>query len=164
MEETELKFCPECGCDVFAIKQILLSGPHYSSFRCPDCNKFLGFGKKPVNEGKRGKNKHSPKSLGIDHCQMCLRPSDRLGTRGVLEAHHVQEIQEDGPDIPGNIWVVCTSCHQLIHHQRTYLNRHLSNYYSAKELQDDMEKYNIPAETQAVMRRLFDKYDYPSEA
>jgi len=148
-------YCSDCSVDVDPVETILTEGPHYSKLSCPACGKYLAFGKKPANEGKRGKNKHTPESLGISHCEMCKRPGDRLGSRGVLEVHHVAEVQDGGADIPDNIWVVCTSCHKLIHHQRTYINQHLAHLYTAKQLQAEMTEYNVPADTQAIMKRIF---------
>ncbi len=159
MDDLPTRFCSTCEKDVVVVETVLTSGPHYSKQQCPQCGRFLAFGKKPENEGKRGKNKHTPESLGISHCQMCGREKGRLGSRGVLEAHHIDEIHDGGSDTPENIWVVCTSCHKLIHHQRTYLNQHLSGLYTVEELQVDMDKYRIPSDTQAIMRRLFDKHE-----
>ena len=155
MDEPVRRYCGECGADVEVVEKILGEGPHYSKIECAECGKYLAFGKKPANEGKRGKNKHTPESLSISHCQMCQRDENRLGSRGVLEVHHVEEIQDGGADIPENIWVICTSCHKLIHHQRTYLNQHLAGLYTAKQLQAEMTGHNISAETQAFMRRIF---------
>lgn len=155
MEERKKMYCNACKDDVETIEKQLFEGPHYSKHACVVCGKHLGFGKKPENDNKRAKNKYTAEGLEISYCQMCLRPKNRLGSRGVLQVHHVIEIQDSGEDVPANIWVLCTSCHSLLHHQRQYLNRHLSSLYSVKNLQEDMDKYKIPADTQAIMKRIF---------
>jgi 5-methylcytosine-specific restriction endonuclease McrA len=151
------RYCNSCGEKVETIETLKEEGPHYSFHTCVACGRHLGFGKKPENESKRPKNNFTAEDLKISFCQMCLRPKDRLGSRGVLEVHHVIEIQANGPDIPENIWVVCTSCHRLIHHQRKYLNEHLSNCYNLASLQADMDRHNVPLETQEIMKRIFIK-------
>ena len=153
----EKKHCNHCQKDVGTVLQVLSEGTHYGRLNCEECGRYVSFVKKPNNEGKRGRNKYTPEDLKINHCQLCLRPGHRLGSRGVLDVHHVIEIQDGGDDTKENIWVVCTSCHRLIHHQRTYLNSHLKAHYSKAELERDMKTFNIPFETKEVMRRLFDK-------
>lgn len=163
MNTQEKRHCKSCARDVLANIEVLPSGMHYSKYTCSECGRFICFGKKPENANKRGPNKHLPDDLGIHYCQMCMRHRDRLGTRGVLESHHIVEIQNGGEDTPQNIWVVCTSCHKLIHHQRTYLNDHLSNTYSYRELQADMDKHRVPRETQEIMKRIFTKQEALNE-
>jgi predicted RNA-binding Zn-ribbon protein involved in translation (DUF1610 family) len=153
----EKRYCNSCENEVSTMAKILSTGPHYSQYNCLDCGKFLGYGKKPGNENKRAKNKYTAEALGIDFCQMCLRKTNKLGSRGVLEVHHVEEINRDGADTPENIWVICTSCHKLIHHQRTYLNDHLKGLYTIVDLLRDMSANNVPADTQQLMIRIFKK-------
>ena len=102
---------------------------HGYALYCPSCGIFLAWGgrKKQIkSEGVRSfSTQWTPSRLGIDACQVCLRDKFRLGS-GQLHSHHVVAIKDGGKDEPGNIWVVCTSCHRLIHHQRTYVNDHLS--------------------------------------
>lgn len=116
--------CKTCRVKVSPLVTPRPDTPHAAELRCPLCEGFHSWLPKPKNEGKRPKNKHTPGSLGIEYCQMCMRPKSRLGTHEVLVSHHVEEIQNGGPDEPENIWVVCQVCHALIHHQRTYLNQH----------------------------------------
>ena len=99
-------------------------GKHYAKETCEECGRFVKWLPKPKNEGKRPKNKHTAASLEINYCQMCCRHRSKLGNGGSLEVHHVEEISSGGGDIPENIWVVCTSCHRMIHHFRVYLNDH----------------------------------------
>lgn len=154
----ETRYCGRCQKEVTAPVQILSSGVHYGQIVCPQCGKHLGFVKKPENIEKRAKNKHTAESLKITFCQLCLRPLKRLGTRGVLEVHHVIEIKDGGIDTRENIWVVCTSCHKLIHHQRTYLNNHLMGMYSLSDLKHDMRKDGVSPTMQKAMISLFSKY------
>ena len=116
--------CPKCLHSVVPIVSVLEKGVHYAEKRCPICNAHLGYLPKPKNLNKRPKNKYTAASLEIEACQLCLRHRDMLGRRGVLEIHHVNEIQVGGEDTVENIWVLCTSCHSLVHHQRTYLFDH----------------------------------------
>lgn len=129
----EIKFCKKCECETQHIEHPRPDTPHGNELRCSECNSFWGWQKKPKNNGKRPANKYLPADLGIDHCQMCMRPKKRLMTNEVLISHHVHEIGKGGPDIPENIWVVCSSCHHLIHHQRTYLNEHYASLWDRYE-------------------------------
>ena len=128
--------CPGCGKVAEPIIKECGSGPHYAEERCPYCKKFFGYTPKPKNKEKRKKNKHTPESLSISHCQMCMRKKDSLGRYGTLAAHHIIEVASPtfGPDTPENIWVVCTSCHSLIHHQRTYLHNHFKDTGPSEEV------------------------------
>lgn len=155
----ETRYCERCQRDVETVLEILSQGNHYAKLNCAECGKYLAFAKKPENKGKRGKNKYSPKDLGVDCCQMCLRHGSRLGRRGALEVHHVVEINAGGEDLPSNLWVVCTACHKLIHHQRVYLNSHLKGMYSINELRGDMEKYAVPKESRAILERIFNNHE-----
>lgn len=147
--------CRACGTEGTLSEELCEAGPHYSKIKCLSCGAFCGWGKIPKNDGKRQSNKHSPKDLGVDFCQMCLRDKNRLGTRGVLHSHHVHEIQDGGPDVPQNIWVLCTSCHSIVHHQRVYINDHFKNTFSINQLREDFEKNKIPKETRDILERIF---------
>lgn len=150
-----MKYCSRCDRETETKVVMLEKGKHYAKEVCVHCGRFHLFLKKPENMAKRGKNKFSPEDLGIDFCQMCLRPGDRLGDRGVLEVHHVEEIQSGGEDTKENIWVACTSCHRLVHHQRTYLNEHTRKYISEKELLAYAEKEGLSAANKEMVIRLF---------
>lgn len=109
---------------------------HGYALYCPQCNMFWGWsGRKKVMHDEDGNRKFStqwpPKRIGIDFCQSCLRTEDQLGDGECLESHHIIEIKDGGEDNPQNIWVVCTACHKMIHHRRTYLYRHLRKFYDA---------------------------------
>lgn len=117
-------FCKACDAETQHTFKPRPDTPHDGEYRCNDCGKFWGWKPKEKNSVKRPPNKHTPESLCIDHCQLCMRSKKRLVTNETLAVHHVKEIQHGGPDLPENIWVLCTSCHALVHHQRTYLNEH----------------------------------------
>lgn len=63
-----------------------------------------------------------PLDLWIDICQMCLLAYDHLGYSEVLETHHIDDNPQNNDRL--NLFVACTSCHKLIHHQRTYRYTH----------------------------------------
>lgn len=94
--------------------------PHAGEIKCAVCGRFLGWKKKEKNEGKRAKQVHSPESLQIDFCQVCLLPKQHLGVNETLDIHHIDDDPENNDRL--NILVACTACHKLIHHQRTYRN------------------------------------------
>lgn len=109
----------------------LSSGPHSEKAICPHCGKYLFFVAKPKNEHKkviRGCGKAlKPSDLDITNCQLCMRTTDMLGTRGILVCHHVIEMQNGGLDEKENIWVLCSYCHSMVHHARTYLFSHFAH-------------------------------------
>jgi hypothetical protein len=151
--------CKHCDIDREPIVVPLETGPHYSKLMCVNCGAHMGFGKKPGNEGKRAKNKYTPESLEKDFCEVCMRPGKRLEGRTVLEIHHVKEIGKGGDDVPENIWVVCSSCHRLIHHQRVYLNEHNKGLYAKADLLKDIDRYGITGEIEAKLKQLYDKWE-----
>jgi hypothetical protein len=73
---------------------------------------------------------------------MCQRRKDFLGKGERLEIHHVIQIDQGGDDTPDNIWILCTACHRIVHHQRTYLYEHQKKFMDSYEaLQRFKEKY-----------------------
>lgn len=140
MTATDYVLCKRCKIEVTPNFKPRPDTPHAGELRCPVCDCHLKWQPKPQNENKRDRNKHTPASLGIDFCQLCMRPKDRLGKHEVLLPHHIIEVQYGGIDDPENIWVVCSACHALIHHQRTYLNSHTAQvwekYESVKKIID----------------------------
>lgn len=147
--------CKRCGCIGHFQGVLLEDGPHHGKYVCKECGTFAGWMPKPTNETKRKKNKYSADDLGINYCQMCLRPKSRLGSRETLEPHHIKEIQHGGDDIPENIWVVCSYCHKVIHQRRIYLNDHYKGYVTPGEFEALMEKDNVPESVRESMRKLF---------
>lgn len=116
-------FCKNCGKVEYYLKP-RPDTPHEAEIKCTECHSFLGWKKKEKNEGKRPANIHSPESLGIELCQLCLLPKQHLGTHETLDIHHIDDEPEN--NLRENILVVCTSCHKLIHHQRTYRNHQVT--------------------------------------
>ena len=149
------RHCNHCNMQVDTVVEVLSSGPHYGKENCVVCGRFTAFTKKPENSNKRDNSKYKPIDLGFSYCQICQRDHDRLGSRGVLEVHHVIEVQHGGEDAQTNIWIICTSCHKLVHHQRRYLKSHMKGYFSYANLQKQFEKDNVPPSLQRQMARIF---------
>ncbi len=149
------KYCNHCQMAMHAVIRNLFHSPHFAKETCNNCGRFVGFAKNPKNQGKRSKGKHTYSSRSISRCRMCLRPATRLGNCCVLEIHHIMEIQNGGEDTPQNLWVVCSSCDRLIHHQCTYPDAQLQCYYSIQDLQIDMEKDHVPKGVQAQLKLIY---------
>jgi len=151
----KILFCKACDAERQHVLTDRPDTPHGGGeWRCHDCGRHHSWAKKEKNEGKREKNKHTPESLEIDFCQMCGRKRNRLVTNETLEVHHVHEIAKGGPDTPENIWVLCTSCHSLVHHQRTYLNYHHAALWERYEkIKQHLWKVD-PVEYQAVLAEI----------
>ena len=121
--------CRFCGEKSFVPKLILRPDtPHYAQVFCPFCGRNIDWMGKPKNHEKRQKNKYTPEILGIDFCQICLRPRAMLGKNETLDVHHIHEIHDGGLDTEKNIIVVCTYCHKDIHQKRQYLYHNFKNY------------------------------------
>jgi 5-methylcytosine-specific restriction endonuclease McrA len=122
--------CMGCGGGFDIFKEISGDfGEHHAKGVCPYCDRFIKWIPKPKNEDKRKKSKFNPEKLNKCYCELCLRPSEYLGKHGQLEIHHIKEIHDKGEDEKINIWVLCSHCHSLVHHIRTYLNKHLKEIY-----------------------------------
>lgn len=153
-------FCKRCNDEVDGIVKPRPDTPHAAEVRCGNCGAFIQWLKKEVNKDKRPKNRLLPRDLGIDYCQMCRRHEARLGKHEVLHSHHVIEIQEGGPDIRDNIWVLCTPCHLVVHHQRTYLNDHFNHLWEIFEAEKarikemDLAPWEEQEEVLGVARQL----------
>ena len=152
-------YCSRCGDNQETFVTLLPEGKHYAKRNCCRCGGYIAFVKKPENEKKRSKNKFTASDMGIDFCQLCLRQITRLGDRGVLEVHHVEEIHNGGEDTKDNAWVVCSSCHRLIHHQRTYLNEHTKNMVSEKDILAMADEHNVTGEIREALLRVFRKHE-----
>ena len=57
-------------------------------------------------------------------CELCQRWGSVLPGPEVLEAHHVTAVEDSGNDTRSNVWILCTPCHRLVHHLRTYLGHY----------------------------------------
>jgi hypothetical protein len=56
------------------------------------------------------------KYLYQDRCQVCGHKIDLGHGQFYSETHHIQPRSEGGPDVPGNMIVVCRNCHILFDH------------------------------------------------
>lgn len=126
------KICRRCNKKVNAlVEEMPSTSIHYGKTLCPICNSFIDWVKKPENDDQRGKSsKYKIEQIGINHCELCGREKEKLGMRETLEIHHKTPIEEDGEDTKENILILCTPCHRISHFMRTYLHRHLDNFYS----------------------------------
>ena len=126
------KPCRKCQKDVDAITiEMPETSIHYAKAVCPSCNSFIDWLKKPENEGIRiQSSKFSPESLKIENCELCGRDASKLGKRSSLAVHHKIPIEEGGKDTKDNLLVLCTACHRMAHFLRTYMHRHLDEFYS----------------------------------
>lgn len=124
--------CPYCG-PVETLIRPRPDTPHYAEEICERCTKHISWVPKPKNEEKLDKRPKypSPANLGIDYCQICLLPKDNLFPSETLETHHINGNAKDREKT--NFLVVCTSCHSLINHQRTYRMRHYLKYVGIYE-------------------------------
>jgi 5-methylcytosine-specific restriction endonuclease McrA len=113
---------------------------HYGKAICPYCGRFVKWIAKPENTELRRKSKFSPEKLGKEYCELCLRPREYLGKAGQLDIHHIIEIHNGGQDEEDNVWVLCSHCHSLVHHTRTYLNNHLREFYQLATGEDEPEE------------------------
>ena len=138
-------YCKICQREIEPVFKLRPDTRHYGEQRCPRCQTFLKWEPKPPEVKERnGARKKQPTNyssdvLGIYHCQMCLRTKDMLGRNESLLVHHVLEQQDGGSDTPDNIWILCSHCHALTHHVRTYLYRHFVKGNPEVEVSDPSE-------------------------
>jgi ribosomal protein L34E len=116
--------CPSCGGTDGEIT--LRNDKHYADLTCLDCGRHIKFVGNPDKNRRPESHKKIARKYSQGYCQLCLRKENELPPRESLEGHHVIEFQDGGGDTKDNTWVVCTSCHVLIHHQRTYLGHYKS--------------------------------------
>lgn len=128
MAERMSKICPKCSSE--AVEILRHNGIHYGDYRCPNCNRHLGFIPTPGDGSSKRPRKSKPLvdrySRGV--CELCRRAQSDLPKGQTLEAHHIIEVEEGGGDERGNVTIVCTPCHRLIHHQRTYIGGGRATY------------------------------------
>ncbi len=129
--------CSNCGVNIVAApkQNELIHEIHGYKLYCMDCGKFVawsGYKKPIVKKGERQfSSQWSAKRAGINYCQACMRDTDNLGNYEQIETHHIVQICDGGEDELSNLMFLCTACHNLIHHQRTYLNRHTKKHREA---------------------------------
>lgn len=118
----EWQECPRCKKYAQVDIKLLKTGPHHAEILCSQCGRNLGYVPKPKNKDKLEKRPNgcpTPKKLGINYCQICLRPIEDTH-RQYLETHHIDDEPKNN-ELP-NLLVVCLACHKLINWTRTYLN------------------------------------------
>jgi len=122
--------CKKCGTTEHIALVAEWPGGHYAKVICSGCQSFVKWAAKPdASKPRRGS---AQKKLVARHsqgfCELCFRLGDSLPGPQTLEAHHVVPVEQGGQDDRGNIWIVCTPCHRMIHHQRTYLGHAFEQY------------------------------------
>lgn len=104
---------------------LALPNANHAEFKCMDraCGHFLWL-PQPENAKRTRRKSHRElvERYGSGFCQMCrIEESSLMPPGSQLVAHHVIEVDaENGGDERENIWILCPSCHSLIHHERTY--------------------------------------------
>jgi hypothetical protein len=105
------------------IEESHFSELHGHRYVCKDC-RYTCWGGKIKNKDRIEKRPPcpSPADLNINWCQMCLLDKSDLGYAETLETNHIDDNPQNCDRL--NLLVVCSSCHKLIHHQRTYRYNH----------------------------------------
>ncbi len=137
MEQRDLLYCRNCEKEVPYEIDYIPIGPHSGKIKCSVCGQFLGWKKKDKNLDKRSPNKVKPSDYDINFCQLCLRKKEHLGFLETFDIHHVWPIEDEGQDIKENTWLLCTHCHKLVHHTRTYLNDHFKFFWEKYDNDQD---------------------------
>ena len=113
--------CDKCGCpDVTKDNFNEIHGNHYL---CNYCG-YKCWGGRKHNEGKNKKRPpcQSAEDLKVYSCNICQREERFLGYSETLEVHHMDGDPTNNDRL--NLWVLCTVCHKLVHHQRKYRGEH----------------------------------------
>jgi hypothetical protein len=140
LNEVLMEKCPHCGSNKLYHRKGPI-GPHEGEVVCARCQRHVRWLAKAKNEEKLKKRPNgtpSPADLGIDHCQICLRPRHWLGDYETLETHHIDDEPTNIERI--NLLVVCTACHKWINHARLYVNTHLKKFYDKAFLYETMKR------------------------
>lgn len=114
----EQRSCPDhpfSGNDFIATPELV----HHGKLICYQCGRFIGWVAKPDGDKRRRRGtKKLAKRMednGVDYCQICLKKRQELPDHETFVAHHVIEVRDGGTDDPGNIWHLCTTCHEMVH-------------------------------------------------
>jgi len=118
------KPCPAC-CHPGPHDAVLMTtGTHYAKTTCARCGKFIAWLPKPDTDATKHKRPKAHtdlvKKFSRGYCELCGFDQSQLPFSETLHAHHVARYCEDGEATRENTWIVCTACHALIEHQRTY--------------------------------------------
>jgi 5-methylcytosine-specific restriction endonuclease McrA len=102
---------------------LMTTGPHYAKAVC-QCGRFVDWVPKPETDATKYKRPKQHTDLvnefGRGYCELCGFEKDQLPYSETLNAHHVERYSEEGPATRENVWILCTACHALVEHQRTY--------------------------------------------
>jgi predicted RNA-binding Zn-ribbon protein involved in translation (DUF1610 family) len=113
--------CDKCGSN--SITENSFNEIHGHHYLCACCG-YTCWGGRKHNEEKNKKRPPCPtaEDLKVYQCDICTRQERYLGYSETLEVHHKDGDPANNDRI--NLWVLCTVCHKLIHHQRTYRGEH----------------------------------------
>ena len=120
--------CPHCGIPMVWVKK-MATGPHYAKKQCEACGRFICWVPMPDSLKRRRPAKHRDlvKKWSNGFCEMCGLREEDLRKPEVLESHHVMPFAKGGSNEKNNIWIVCSSCHSLIEHQRCYRGHYVAH-------------------------------------
>ncbi len=121
IEYRKLQTCDKCGSENITDESFNEIHGHW--YVCRDCDyKCWGGRVKNIEKNEKRPKCPTPIDLGIDWCQVCLLKRESLGYAETLETHHIDDDPANNERL--NFLVVCTSCHSLINHERTYRYQH----------------------------------------
>jgi 5-methylcytosine-specific restriction endonuclease McrA len=126
-----------CICGSLQFKSIAgpWAGGHHAKVVCATCGRFQKWESKPRELKTVDPRSEVSKKLVAEFsqgfCEMCLRRKSELPLPQTLEGHHVVPVALNGSDDRSNIWILCTSCHRRIHHERTYLGHYHTPHQEA---------------------------------
>lgn len=127
--------CKRCGEEITPYVVIMDRGPNYAKEICPSCESWIKWLPKPENEKRRRNgSKYTPESLEIYCCELCRRRRDQLGKRGTLHIHHKDGNYKN--DVPDNLLVLCTSCHELVHLHKKSVNGEYGIMFTDESMQE----------------------------
>jgi hypothetical protein len=114
--------CPRCKRRWEVEFEIKQTGPHWAKLRCKACG-CVWFPPKPDRDKAKRPSRQAKlvKRYSRGYCELCLIPADKIPSPEILTAHHVQEFHDAGDESRENIWILCSRCERLVHHQRTYI-------------------------------------------
>jgi 5-methylcytosine-specific restriction endonuclease McrA len=100
------------------------TGVHHAKLECGECQRFIAWIPKPATDPTKHKRPKAHTDLVLKfsrgYCELCGFDKDQLPYSETLHAHHVARYCEDGEATRENTWILCTACHALVEHQRTY--------------------------------------------
>lgn len=120
--DERLRPCAGCHEKVHAVESMEpCPPPHGGVWRCPECHQHMGFVAKAKVEGdtkREAAHRELVAKYGRGFCELCLLTTEELGATKYLVGHHVKQYADAGTSERENVWIVCNSCHSLIHWAR----------------------------------------------